>query len=264
MKIYLAGPMRGIPNFNFPAFHYAAAKLRQEGHTVFSPAEKGEETELTNNPEAQESLEFRRKVFRLDTDYICREADTVALLKGWEKSSGARAEKALADAIGLQVWELGLHYNLWQEGRYDNDRKQEFADMGDAIDLSDDAVNALAERWQAVQMPTTLASALLPADAKARKGLPITTGVIDYFPRALAYIASISVAGNNQHNPGKPLHWDRTKSTDHVDCIARHLVERGTKDTDGLWHDGKLGWRALANLETFLEGLEKKGISPYA
>lgn len=95
---------------------------------------------------------------------------------------------------------------------------------------------------------------LLPTDAKERKNTPIATGVLDYFPRALAEVARVSKAGNDQHNPGQPLHWSKGKSTDHADCIARHLIERGTVDpVDGIRHSGKLAWRALAQLEMELE-----------
>lgn len=111
--------------------------------------------------------------------------------------------------------------------------------------------------------PSDVASApsILPTDSALRKETPICTGVIDYFPRALAYIARISKLGNDKHNPGEPLHWAKGKSMDHPDCIARHLVERGTFDPDdGALHEGKLGWRALANLETALEAREKAGL----
>lgn len=107
MKVYLAGPMRGIPEFNFPAFHDWATYLRARGYEVFSPAEKGCEIEVTNDPDLQNSLAFRRKVFLLDTTYICEHADIIALMPGWERSSGARAEYALAKAIGLEILPLG-------------------------------------------------------------------------------------------------------------------------------------------------------------
>lgn len=93
----------------------------------------------------------------------------------------------------------------------------------------------------------------LPSAAQSRKDCPITSGVIDYFPLAMAEVAKVSVAGNNQHNPGQPLHWTRGKSSDHQDCIARHLIERGTFDTDGLRHSAKLAWRALALLQEEIE-----------
>lgn len=93
----------------------------------------------------------------------------------------------------------------------------------------------------------------LPSDAKQRKNLPITRGVLDYFPDAIAAVAEVSRLGNEQHNPGQPLHWAREKSTDHADCIARHLIERGTADTDGARHSAKLAWRALALLQTEIE-----------
>jgi nucleoside 2-deoxyribosyltransferase len=106
MKIYLAGPMRGRPEFNFPAFHAAAKVLREKGFEVFSPAEKGEEVLLDGNPGLQENLAFRRKVFKLDTTYICDEADAVVLLPDWADSKGAIAERALAVAIGLGIFDF--------------------------------------------------------------------------------------------------------------------------------------------------------------
>ena len=93
----------------------------------------------------------------------------------------------------------------------------------------------------------------MTGDAKQRKATPITTGVLDYFPLAIAEIARVSKAGNDQHNPGQPLHWAREKSTDHADCLVRHLLDRGTFDTDGQRHSGKVAWRALALLEVELE-----------
>jgi HD-like signal output (HDOD) protein len=93
----------------------------------------------------------------------------------------------------------------------------------------------------------------LPNDPKKRKTYPITRGVLDYFPLAIAEVARVSHVGNEQHNPGQEMHWAREKSTDHADCIARHLMERGTLDEDGLRHSAKMAWRALALLQLELE-----------
>lgn len=115
MKIYLAGPMRGIPEFNAPAFHAAAAKLRADGHEVFSPAEQsiklfgdavrkaaaGDEGAMGGDAET-----IGRTVFHLDLTYICLQAEAVALLPNWRNSKGATAEHATALALGLSVMEL--------------------------------------------------------------------------------------------------------------------------------------------------------------
>lgn len=95
---------------------------------------------------------------------------------------------------------------------------------------------------------------MLPTDAKARKAVPLHSGLIRYFPDALAAVAELSRVGNEQHNPGQPLHWDRAKSTDELDAAARHLWEAGSVDTDGIRHSAKLAWRALANLQKEIEG----------
>ena len=94
---------------------------------------------------------------------------------------------------------------------------------------------------------------VVPDTSKIRKGMPLFQGCLMYFPDALLAIAEHSRKANEKHNPGEPVHWSRDKSKDHADCIARHLIESGTTDEDGLRHSGKLAWRALALLETELE-----------
>ena len=97
------------------------------------------------------------------------------------------------------------------------------------------------------------AKVLMPTDAKSREDIPLATGVLDYFTAALIEIAKVSKAGNDQHNPGQPLHWSRGKSTNHADKLLRHFAERGGIDTDGTRHSAKLAWRALALLEEEME-----------
>lgn len=85
--------------------------------------------------------------------------------------------------------------------------------------------------------------------AAERKAAPLARGLLDYFPNALMAVAHLSQVGNEQHHPGEPLHWDMAKSTDEADALMRHLIDRGTIDSDGERHSTKVAWRALANLE---------------
>jgi hypothetical protein len=77
--------------------------------------------------------------------------------------------------------------------------------------------------------------------------------VLDYFPDAMAAVAYVSYVGNEQHHPGTPLHWDRSKSRDEADALIRHFLQRGEKDSDGVSHTAKMAWRALAMLQKELE-----------
>lgn len=97
----------------------------------------------------------------------------------------------------------------------------------------------------------------LPTDAAGRKEYPMATGLLDYFPDALACIANVSFRGNQQHNPGQPLNWARGKSTDEADTMIRHLTQRGTIDVDGVRHSAKVAWRALALLQKEIEGEQR-------
>lgn len=102
----------------------------------------------------------------------------------------------------------------------------------------------------------------LPKDSKTRKGTPVFSGCMNYFPLALAAVARVSVHGNNKHNPGQPLHWSRGKSADHKDCIARHLIDAGEIDPEtGELHDAEVAWRSLANLQ---EAEEKRLGLPFS
>ena len=115
MKVYLAGPMRGIPKFNFPQFIEAAKNLREQGYKVFNPAERDIKKygdKVYNSPTgnvktAKKTVGFSlREALCADTKYICMEADAIAMLPGWKKSKGACAEHALAVALGHEVYIL--------------------------------------------------------------------------------------------------------------------------------------------------------------
>jgi hypothetical protein len=104
----------------------------------------------------------------------------------------------------------------------------------------------------------------LPTDSAKRKNYPMFSGCLKYFPAALAGIARISKLGNDKHNAGQPLHHARGKSSDHGDCIIRHLtdtadllaaferqdpVDHGATEAAAeqiLIEASQLAWRALA------------------
>ena len=93
-----------------------------------------------------------------------------------------------------------------------------------------------------------------PTKAELRKATPVFSGVLKYFPNALKEVSKCSQAGNNQHHPDKPLHWDMDKSKDEYDALTRHLIDHTINpiDDDGMLHLTKVAWRALAGLERYL------------
>ena len=210
--------MRGIPLFNFPAFHKAAELLRAADHEVFSPAERdeaiyGKSFSLYNadGSEVKAELDYGfnlRSALRDDMNWICNEADGIALLNGWENSRGASAEAAVGKALGLIVGEVDVFLGKSQ--------------------------------------PSSV--------SKQRKNTPLWRGVLQYFPLALQAVARVSWKGNEKHNPGEPLHWARGKSMDQEDCIVRHMVNPYEPDPDtGELHIVHAAWRALAAAELALE-----------
>lgn len=102
MLCYLAGPMRGFDQFNFPAFDAAAMMLREHGLEVLSPAEHDR---LTGFDETLNSLDGfdMGAAFRWDVESVLS-VDLVVLLPGWQESKGAIIEKSIAMAIGIPVF----------------------------------------------------------------------------------------------------------------------------------------------------------------
>lgn len=98
MKIYLSGPMSGIQDNNFPAFHDWAARLRAQGYEVVSPAEIQEAGtwELCLRADMREMLE----------------CEAIALMPGWENSKGANLELHVAHRVGMKVIHLPLQFDL--------------------------------------------------------------------------------------------------------------------------------------------------------
>lgn len=114
MKIYLAGPMRGYKDFNFPAFMTASKYLRAHGHEVFNPAEKDLERDgpeisqsETGDIRDAEAKGFDRRVAIMDDlTFIIQKAEGLVLLPGWQASKGVAAEIATAVFLELPIWEF--------------------------------------------------------------------------------------------------------------------------------------------------------------
>lgn len=107
----------------------------------------------------------------------------------------------------------------------------------------------------------------LPRDSATRKEYPIYSGVIRYFPAALAEVARVSKIGNDKHNQGQEMHHARGKSLDHADCQVRHMIdaaEAGGRDADGVPELAYKAWRALAELQEWLEKNDGAPLAPGA
>lgn len=100
MRIYLAGPMTGYPEWNFPAFNAEAARLRRLGHDVVNPAEHGADPAMS-----------WADYLRLDLAQLLT-CEAVALLPGWEASKGATLERHVATALGMKVFEASAAADL--------------------------------------------------------------------------------------------------------------------------------------------------------
>jgi hypothetical protein len=112
MRLYVSGPMTGIPDFNFPAFARMTRTLRGMGHLVWSPAEMDEQEGVT--PTLDGSVQDPRQY----AGYLARdirviaenEIEGVVVLNGWRNSGGAKTEVAFALALGLPIFTLSVDH----------------------------------------------------------------------------------------------------------------------------------------------------------
>lgn len=278
---YLAGPMRGIPEYNFPEFRRAATWLRAQQWEIFSPAERDEADPAIDHTVDVAGWNGARGLdyfMAHDLKAVC-EMDAVICLPKWEASQGARLETRVAVEIGHPVFVIardstGQRYLSHVHPDYIRDVFEEEGPLPPVMEAAVELEVAKPydplgcghgplERLEKIMgLNTTEAErkSSLPSTTAERKAIPLARGVLDYFPAALAEVAKVSKAGNDKHNPGQEMHHARAKSTDHADCLLRHLVDRGRVDVEtGQRHSAEVAWRALALLQ---QELEDEGLAP--
>ena len=256
MRVYVAGKMRSVQFYNFPAFHEAEQHLISLGHEVVSPARLDLEagfmmshlpddhdwSEMPPGMDYEETM--TRDLSALDT------CDAIYMLRGWHSSQGARREQIHAAATGRHEF---FEQDVLEPPNVVSDEEYRKT-LGWGLEPPDVSCRG-AGRDAVAAAYGECAGGVLPTDSQARKDIPLYSGLLMYFPRACAEVARLSKAANDKHNPGEPMRWSREKSSDHKDCIARHLLEAGSLDDDGFLHDAHLAWRGMANLELALEKL---------
>jgi len=110
MKYYIAGPMSGIPQYNFPAFFSAANMLREQGYEVVCPAEMDDEEDKGLAMTSPDGMGFTKKTWgdflKRDVKLIADEVDGVVVLPRWFNSRGARLEVFVALTVQKPVFQL--------------------------------------------------------------------------------------------------------------------------------------------------------------
>jgi hypothetical protein len=143
------------------------------------------------------------------------------------------------------ITRIRVHPLTGQQTILDDDPAAELVDVADRV---------------ATRVPIFMST-----DPKVRKMTPIASGCSAYFPDALACVAWISRVGNDQHNPGEPLHWAKEKSADELDALTRHVldhlkgapVDAALSELGELAHLSQAAWRALAALQRACDAKRK-------
>ncbi len=256
--VYVSGPMTGIERFNHPAFEYVSQKLRARGLVVVSPHEL--DRELASDKKPPSYGDYLGNDVRTLLDGVDgRSFEAIYLLPGWTRSGGSRLEAFVALERGVAFYRC---------------------EFGAGADFETYALDAGAARRllsNPKDAPAGATANSLPTDSAARKTVPLYSGVIRYFAAALAGVARVSKEGNEKHNPGRPLQHSRTKSSDHRDCMVRHLVDLAEnerrRDSAGpnpeddaavLNEARQMAWRALAELQLLEETIGGAPVAPAA
>lgn len=221
MRVYVAGPMRNVPEFNFPAFAEETARLRKLGWEVFNPAERDltvgfDPSGMTGSEDLAAHGFDLREALGADLEWITTHADALVVLPGWRQSRGATAEVATARALGIPVWE------------------RPHADSDELREVVDDGPQPAGE--QIVTSAT--------GGSKGRK--PLEVGAVD--PLARAELGRVAAFGSRKYARGNYLlgyDWSLC-----VDALHRHMLafEAG-EDRDpesGLLHPAHAAWHGLA------------------
>lgn len=269
--IYLASPYtsthEAVIERRVKQTQFAAAELIEAGHLIFSPVVHSHPLsehisfDSTNTPGAMSEWMDYDKAMIDKADEVW-----VLCLDGWDESLGVEAEIEHARKQDKPVHFVSypeLKITRGSETRYGAGSFYSPQSTGERIDWKFCVISGgsvlegrycdCKDHLDAARFSLSEQVDSLPDDAEERNSYPMADGLLYYFPNALAEVSKISKAGNEQHNPGQPMHWSRGKSTDHANKIIRHLIDAGREDEGSIAHAANCAWRALALLQEKIE-----------
>lgn len=162
----------------------------------------------------------------------------------------------LSAALRAKVWQSSQEDKMFECAQCKSTYFDTLESLGKHLYLKHNIVVNGEVEVASVEKTDVPAGVGLPTEDAARKRLKGYTYQMEYFPDALLAEIEVAVRGNEQHNPGQPLHWAREKSSDQMNTAWRHQFDYGRgikKDTDGQWHLAKAIWRLKAQLQLDIE-----------